>query len=283
MAWREEHRLASFRSLAGAGTWSRFPAFADDKSAAGSAARSRLLGAILWLQLGVRLGYWGRRQAQAVVEELSPAFTDIYDWLRAHGRSLPSGLVDELLRIKDEGLSGDSLSRFPSAEVAHLHFRHALIVVGSYLPLRQGLWSPLAGVITYAPDDVWNSAVGSVSAMIGDSPEAVVPFVDDVPGLLRSMDSALTVANAVGRDGRLDLLQQQQLSNELLATLAWPLYLGTAGPQRRFREFFSALFERLSRDLEAESVVAAAQKDVTRLTEAWENIELGSAQLAVRS
>jgi hypothetical protein len=167
--------------------------------------------------------------------------------------------------------------------VAGLHYRHAMTVVGGYLSCDQGLWSPLAGAIMFASDETWQSTLGTIEADPVPDVEAPRPFIDDAAGLLRCMDAALTVGNAAARDERLDALQQEQLSIELLARLSWPLYLGSGTQRGRFSAFYSALTDRVVGDLDASSLALAIRSDIARLRDAWELIDQPQRQIVVQS
>lgn len=268
MAWSEAYRLVGFLTLTGGAT----PTRALDLSIDGSQERSRVLGLILWLELGVRIGYFTRTDAQRAIVGVSPVFEDIYDWLRINGSAVPAGLVDDALRINSEGFTDQPLSGWPPAEVAGLHFRHALAVLGSYLSAGQGFWSPLAGAIMFASDTEWQSTLDVIGADVTSDPETPRPFIDDAAGVLRCMGAALTVGNGIAQDERLNDRQRQQLSIELLTRLSWPLYLGARTQLQRFAAFYSALTDRVVADLEALSLAEAMRNDVARLQNAWEGI-----------
>ena len=269
MAWSEASRIASFITLTG----SRVPVRALDASLDGCRERTRMLGSILWLEFGVRIGYFTRGGAFRVLETLSQAFDEIYQWLEVNGRALPPDLLDDVLRIRGDGFSDQPLRASPPAEMAGLHFRHALTVVGGYLSSDQGLWSPLAAAIMFASDEAWQSILGTVEEDPMPDVEAPRPFIDDAAGVLRCMDAVLTVANAAARDDRLNALQQEQLSIELVQRLSWPLSFGQETQRRRFSAFYSALTTRVVGDLDASPLASTMQNDITRLRDAWEAIE----------
>ena len=279
MAWSEAHRIASFVTLTGGGV----PTQEFDESLDSSRDRSRLLGSILWLQLGIHVAYFTRPGALRILETLSPAFDGVYDWLQVYGRSLPPGLLDDVLRIRTEGFTEKPLPGTPPADVAGLHFRQALTVVGSYLSLDQGLWSPLAGAIMFASDEMWQSTLDTLNEDQVPDGESPRPFIDDAAGLLRCMDAALTVANASARDERLDALQQEQLSSELLTRFSWPLHLGPEMQLRRFNAFYSTLTDRVVGDLDASLLALPIQSDIARLRDAWEGIAQSRAEAIVHS
>ena len=254
-----------------------------DASLDGCRERTHMLGSILWLEFGVRIGYFTRDGAFRVLETLSQAFNDIYQWLEVNGGALPRDLLDDALRIRADGFLDQPLRASPPADVAGLHFRHALTVVGGYLSSDQGLWSPLAGAIMFASDDAWQSILGAIEEDSVPDAEAPRPFIDDAAGLLRCMDAVLTVGNAAARDDRLDALQQEQLSIELIKRLSWPLSLGQETQRRRFSAFYSSLTTRVVGDLDASPLASIMQSDINRLRDAWEEIEQTRSPIGVPS
>lgn len=278
MAWSEAQRIASFVSL----TAGQVPVVAMDTSLDGSRERNRMLGAVLWLELGVRIGYFTRTGAGRVLETLRPAFEGIYEWLEVHARALSPGLVDDVLRIRGEGLSVEPLRGAPPAEIAELHFRHGLVVMGGYLSGDQGLWSQLAGAIMFASDDAWQSILATVEESAEPDVEVARPFIDDAPGLLRCMDASLIVSNSAARDERLNALQQEQLSIALLTLFSWPLSLAEGRPRDRFSAVYSALTARVIGDLDAAPLASQMQSDIDRLRDAWMEIDQDQIKLGVQ-
>jgi hypothetical protein len=169
----------------------------------------------------------------------------------------------------------------PPADVAALHFRHALVLLGRYASTAEGVWSPFVGAIMYASEDQWRSTLDAVSAQLLSDPAEPGGPVDDAASLLRSMGASLTVANVAARDARLNELQQQELSNELLVRLAWPLNLGNERVRLRFDACFTRLLDRVAGDLEATWLTDRLRSDVAWLKDAWKTIDQPASQVKV--
>ena len=157
MPWSEEFRLAGFYSLL-VSPRRRFNNPSRNGPDDRAQARLLMLDTVLWLDFGVRVGSWSPTLATEVLDDLRPTFEGIYDWLRADGRVLPEGPVDDLLRIRGEGLSGRSrqfeLSPV-SASAAAAHFRNAFTFVGRYTSRREGAFSPLVAAMMFASPERW--------------------------------------------------------------------------------------------------------------------------------
>jgi hypothetical protein len=275
MAWSDDFRVASFISLLGAPRARLYRMSADDASPLRAQARALALDAILWLEFGVRIGYWEERTATLALVELTPAFEGIYDWLHGFSRVLPEGPVDDVLRVRSEGV-GESHRRFElgeeAAAAAGLHFRNAMAFAGRYTGRGQGAFSALAANLMFATAEEWSVVLARIDVERFQKEAGDVGPIADAIGLLRYMEGTLTVANAAARDSRFNELESQRISNELLSLMAWCLNLGDATTRARFDEFFEKIVAAMREDIEISEAEPRVRGEITNLAETWRAI-----------
>lgn len=275
MAWGDAGRLVGFQSVLAAPRLQRYLDADSRLPIPGAQARALVIDAMLWLELGVRVNYWSEAAARPELDELRAVFDGIYDWLKTYGSRLPAGLVDDALRIKDDGLASSNRRVNLSDEAtdaAGLHLRAAMTFVGRGVGRNQGVSSSLVAHLMFAPDDDWNNFVAGVDAEAAARPSDRRGPIGGAIGLLRYMDGALSVANAAAADARFNVAESQRVSNEILSLLSWCVNLGDPVVRKRFDEVFDTILANMRNDRAVAPLERRVRGEISNLATAWSEI-----------